>query len=70
VLMNVLSVLDWAARAETGPYEEPLEWVGWVLVVGDEVFGAMHGDGVLKVDVTTFIFMVVTPAADCKLAGD
>jgi hypothetical protein len=64
--MNGLSVLDRAAGAETGPYEEPFEWVGWVLVVGDEVFGTMHGDGVLEVDVTTFIFMVVTPAADCK----
>jgi hypothetical protein len=54
VLMNGLSVLDRAAGAETGPYEEPFEWVGWVLVVGDEVFGTMHGDGVLEVDVTTY----------------
>ena len=52
VLMKVLSVLDGAAGAEAGPYET-LKWVGWVLVVGDEVFGTMHGDGVLDVDVTT-----------------
>jgi len=49
VLMNVLSVSDGTAGAEAGPYEKTLEWVGWVLVVGDEVFGTMHGDGVLEV---------------------
>jgi hypothetical protein len=63
--MNVLSVLDRAAGAETGPYEGPLKRVGWVLVVGDEVFGAMHGDGVLEMDVTTFIFMVGN--SSCRL---
>jgi hypothetical protein len=26
--MNVLSVLDRAAGAETGTYEEPIKWVG------------------------------------------
>jgi hypothetical protein len=40
-------VLDRPAGAETGTYEEPIEWVGWVQFVGDEVFDTMHGDGVI-----------------------
>jgi hypothetical protein len=48
-------MLDRAVGAETGAYEKSVEWVGWVLFAGDEVFGTMHGDGVWEVDVTTFI---------------
>ena len=45
--MNVFFVSDRAAGTETGPYEEPVERVAWMWFVGGEVFGTMHGDGVI-----------------------